>query len=173
MGFSEAADRYLRAPSKLHLEQLHEAIRASRSYSPGSEFIREASPLLRGGQYQAAIDVIDSWMPGAFLSPCAHTLMSEALTALGRHEEAETEASLSRMAVLAIISSGKGTRANPWRVLRVSDEYDMIKALRRDPVEQQAVMVGEVHLDFIRTSDGREHWFELRTANRTEEAVSA
>lgn len=169
MGFSDAADRYLRAPNRENLALLHDSIRGSRSYSPGSEFIREALPLLRAGRHRETLDVIESWMPGAFLSPSAHTLMSQALAALGLHEEAETQASLSRMAVLAIISSGKGTRAQPWRVLRVSDEYDMIKALRREVVVQQVVPAGSNHLDMIRTTDGREHWFELPTALQDEE----
>lgn len=172
MSFSDAADRYLRAPSRENLAVLHDSIRSSRSYSPGSEFIREALPLLRASRHHETVEVIDSWMPGAFLSPSAHTLMSQALAALGRHEEAETQASLSRMAVLAIISSGKGTRARPWRVLRVSDEYDMIRALRREAAEQQVVPSGTHTLDVIRTTDGREHWFELPTALQDEE-VSA
>jgi hypothetical protein len=58
------------------------------------------------------------------------------------------------------VASGDGTRARPWTVLRVSDEYDVLRSLGRRPASQELVGQAGRELDRIECVDGSEAWFD-------------
>ena len=62
--------------------------------------------------------------------------------------------------VAGILATGDGTRARPWTVLRVSDEYDVLRSLGRRPVSQELVGGAGRELDRIECTDGSEAWFD-------------
>lgn len=118
-------------------------------------------PLLRQGDDAGAVDALRALMPGAFLSPLVHSLLAGAFGRLGDSDQAEFEATLERAALAAIFNSGEGTAERPWRVLMISDEYDALRALGRSSVDQRQLVVGRRLLDYHRTDDGYEAYFDV------------
>lgn len=112
-------------------------------------------------------------MPGAFLSPLAHGILRRAYAELGHSADAARERDLGRAALVTILTSGDGSRTRPWMVLRITDEYDVLAALREQrellvPVEEP----GRV-LDRITTTQGNTYWFELLRGGRRTKAHAA
>jgi hypothetical protein len=141
----------------------YDAVRDAVVEVPG--LVREVVPtelarLLDGDDPATAVRGLEPLMPGALLSPAAHAALASALDRVGRREDAATHRSLARSALRGMLGSGRGTRDRPWRVLRVSDEYDVLRYLGRRPRGQDLVEEDGVELDRIAT-DGDDAWFRL------------
>ena len=100
-------------------------------------------------------------MPGAFFSPSAHAALAAAHAGLGDDARARAERSLQVLALESIRSTGDGTRAHPWSVLRVSDEYDVLRAAGRVSREQTLLEADGRSLDRHVCDDGSEAWFDV------------
>lgn len=64
-------------------------------------------------------------------------------------------------ALVSLRSTGDGTELSPWVVLRVSDEYDLLRAAGRRSVGQRLVDVAGVPCDRHELDDGSTVWFRL------------
>lgn len=142
--------RYLEERSPAALADVRRAVRASRSFDPGL-VVSEADGL----------EALQRLMPGALLSPAAHAALADALARSGRREEAARERLLAEASLAGILATGDGTRERPWSVLRVSDEYDVLRSLRRRSVQQSVERDGRRHLDHHVCDDGSEAWFDV------------
>lgn len=96
-----------------------------------------------------------------FFSPRGHLIFARALRETGREELAETEQALASIAMEALVSSGTGQLDEPFIVLRVPDEYDVLAHLRKRPGSQGLMMDGMRQLDEFELEDGSSLWFEL------------
>ena len=65
------------------------------------------------------------------------------------------------LALESIRSTGDGTRAHPWSVLRVSDEYDVLRAAGRISREQTLLEADGRSLDRHVCDDDSEAWFDV------------
>lgn len=166
MAFKDAAADYIEDPTAARLAALREEILASRSYTPTPRFPLEARRLAVEGRHWEVINLVGEWMPGAFLSPSAHTLLADALDAVGDHEEAGRERFLTRLAVQTILRSGDGSSGHPFVVLRVDDEYDLLRWTRRTPISQRLAITQEEPRDVI-THDRGESWFSVFRSTNT------
>lgn len=156
--YADLVDRYLAEPGPGTLAALRSAVRASATFDPDLDLGRITR--LLDGEPEAAARALAAMMPGALLSPAAHAGLALALDRLGRAPEATRQRTLARAAVLGILATGDGTRARPWTVLRVSDEYDVLRSLGRRPVSQELVGGAGRELDRIACADGSEAWFD-------------
>lgn len=156
--YADLVDRYLADPSPGTLAPLRRAVRGSSTFDPDLDLARIRRSL--DGGPEAAARALTAMMPGALLSPSAHTALALALERLGRAPEAARQRTLARVAVQGILATGDGTRVSPWTVLRVSDEYDVLRALGRRPVSQELVGEAGRELDRIACADGSEAWFD-------------
>lgn len=161
MAFKDVAADFIGSPNPATAAAVRLAVQACPSYTPTPTFFPEAMRLAEAGRHRDVIELVASWMPGAFLSPSAHSLLATSLAAVGDVEAAELERDLARLAALAILRSGDGTRGNPWVVLRVDDEYDLLRWTDRRPEEQRVIADGRGKLDVIQCADGSEAWFQL------------
>lgn len=168
MVFKDVAANYIEDPDPARLLELRVAIQACVSYTPTPPFLPEAVRLADAGRHGAVVELLAQWMPGAFLSPAAHSMLSQSLRALGDAEAADREEYLATLAVMSIWHSGDGSRNHPWVVLRVTDEYDLLRWAGRRAVGQRAERSGARFLDCITCEDGSEAWFELFRAGRGE-----
>lgn len=157
----ELVARYLAAPGPETLGPLRDAVRAVPGFDPDLSAPEVAGPAMARGAYDDAVAALLALMPGALFSPCAHAALAEALTRAGRPGAARREASLARAALRSILSTGDGSPARPWSVLRVSDEYDVLRALGRRPREQSLVQHGSRRLDRFLCTDGSAVHFEV------------
>lgn len=156
--YADLVDRYLAEPGPGTLTALRSAVRASATFDPDLDLGRIAR--LLDGEPETAARALAAMMPGALLSPATHTGLALALDRLGRAPEATRQRTLARAAVRGILATGDGTRARPWTVLRVSDEYDVLRSLGRRPVSQELVGGAGRELDRIECADGSEAWFD-------------
>ncbi|WP_243059310.1 DUF4919 domain-containing protein [Nocardioides sp. SR21] len=142
--------RYLADPTPASLADVRRAVRADPSFDPGL-VVGEADGL-------AALQRL---MPGALLSPSAHGALADALARAGRQQAAARERLIARAALAGILATGDGSRERPWSVLRVSDEYDVLRSQRRRSTEQTLERDGSRHLDRHVCDDGSEAWFDV------------
>lgn len=166
MSFTDVLDRWVADPSPHRLEAVRDAVQADPGYSSGTELASRVVPLLERGAHARARDVLLGAMPGAFLSPMAHSLLARTHLALGDEGRALVERRFSRAAMVSILSSGDGSREHPWIVLRISDEYDVLGALGVDVAAQRVEQPPGRVLDEIIDTDDRHWWFELRHEGR-------
>ena len=158
--YGALVDSYLADPTPDNLTALREAIRSAPSFDPDLTLDRSVAPLLEREAWQEAISVLNGVMPGALFSPAAHAHLAVALRHSGRPQEADREESLSRAALRSILSTGDGTARRPWSVLRVSDQYDLLRSLGRRSVRQDLVTEGGRRLDRQVCDDGSEVYFD-------------
>lgn len=142
--------RYLDDPTPATLAEVRRAVRAHPTFDPGLVIDPDAG-----------LDELRGLMPGALLSPAAHAALARALAGAGHREQAARERALAETALASIVTTGDGTRERPWSVLRVSDEYDVLRALGRRPVDQSVHRDGPRTLDRHACDDGSEVWFDV------------
>jgi len=161
MTISEQFRRYALHPEPATLHPLQAAIVSAANFDPLVLIEMTIDPLLQVGDHQGVIDALHKQMPGVFLSPTAHAFLSESHTALGDTAAARREEQVARLALRSITTSGTGSHGQPYRVLRVSDEYDTLRLLQKKSTSQREVEEGNRSFDVHTTDDGTEVWFEL------------
>lgn len=152
---------YLADPTPASLAELRRAVRSARNFQPDLAVEEVIHPLMEQGSYDAAVTALQNLMPGAMFSPSVHAALAEALTGAGRRDAARRELSLARAAIRSILSTGDGTVERPWSVLRVSDEYDVLRALEKAPRQQSVDRHGDRYLDHHACADGSDVYFDV------------
>ncbi|MDO5094093.1 MAG: DUF4919 domain-containing protein [Propionibacteriaceae bacterium] len=161
MDFVEVMERFVLSPSEETLTPLRAEIMAAANFDPLVHIESEVSPLIASGNYQAAVDAVWRMMPGVFLSPTAHGMLAYSYHQMGDEKAAQRERNLARLALETLTSSGAGTEEDPYRVLRVGDEYDVLRGAQRTSVAQRAMIHDGQGFDVHECADGSEVWFQL------------
>lgn len=170
MAFQPLLRSWIDTQSDGSLELLLDEIQAQDNYSDHSDVATTVVPLLDAGSYAEARDELLSWMPGLFFSPSTHGLLARAYAGLDETEAAGQEQNFAMISLRLILGSGRGTRDQPWRVLRINDEYDVLAAHGSRAVRQAAFDADGQILDLLETADGRSWWFALRNSGRKDVA---
>ena len=152
---------YAETRSAADLARLRDAVRRSPGFDAGLDVVGAVSPALARGAHEEAVAIVEALMPGAFFSPSAHAALGASRAALGDHAQARAERRTQVLALESIRSTGDGTREHPWSVLRISDEYDVLRADRRASREQTLITVDGRSLDRHVCDDGSDVWFEV------------
>lgn len=153
--------RFLLEPSPELFRELSDEVVRSRNYQPSAQPMRIGAGLAKPGQAALVLADLEALLPGAFLNPGTHLLLSEAHRQLGQPEEAEREAVWYQATMSGILATGDGSIDHPWRVLMISDEYDVVQALRKVPARQELVATAHGDCDKQVCQDGTEYYFEL------------
>lgn len=161
MSLNDLVEAYALDPTPEGLHDLQAGIMAAPRYDPLLSVSRAVVPLLRAGKHQEIADLIRSWMPGALLSPSAHGYLAGALTELGDAEAGRIEAKFSRLSLDSIAASGSGSEEEPCSVLRIEDEYDILRASSQRSTAQRQVSDERGQFDVHTLEDGGEVWFRL------------
>jgi hypothetical protein len=158
---AELASAYATTRDPEALARLRRAVRRSPGYRADLDVLADAAPLLERGAHGEVVALVRGLMPGAFFSPSAHAVLGAAHEALGDDVRAARERRTSRLALASILESGDGSADRPWSVLRISDEYDVLRAQGRTSREQLLVTRAGRELDQHRCHDGSEAWFDI------------
>ena len=161
MDFVEVMKSFVLNPSEETLAPLQAEVMAAANYDPLVLFESVVSPLMDSGKYQGAVDAVWRMLPGVFLSPTAHAMLAHVYDQWGDEKASRRETKFARLAMDTLTSSGAGTQEAPYRVLRVSDEYDVLRYVQRTSVAQRVVVIDGQGYDVHQCSDGSEVWFEL------------
>ncbi|WP_248579694.1 DUF4919 domain-containing protein [Nocardioides sp. InS609-2] len=159
-GLAELAASYAEGRGAGDLARLRDLIRRSPDFDPGLNVVEVVSPLFARGAQAEVVAAVEALMPGAFFSPSAHAALGAAHAALGDATRARHERRTQVLALDSIRSTGDGTREQPWSVLRISDEYDLLRAGGRVSREQTLVAIEGRSFDHHVCTDGSEAWFD-------------
>lgn len=163
----ELAAGYAEARDEQSLERVRRAVLAADSYTPDLDLAADTAEHRAGGDHQAVVQAVRARMPGAFFSPGAHALLSAAYAMGGDATRARREEATARLAMAAILGSGDGTRERPWVVLRISDEYDVLRAQERTSRRQELLTRAGRALDRHTCGDGTQAWFDVSLLRRS------
>ncbi|MCW2792099.1 MAG: hypothetical protein JWO76_1197 [Nocardioides sp.] len=158
---ADLARAYAEARDAETLRQLRSAVRRSGTYRVDLDVLAAAAPLLDRGAHAEVVALVRDLMPGAFFSPSAHAVLGAAYEAMGDDVRAHRERRTSRLALASILGTGDGSADRPWSVLRISDEYDVLRAQDRTSREQLLVTRNGRELDQHRCDDGTDAWFDI------------
>ncbi|MCC6150592.1 MAG: DUF4919 domain-containing protein [Planctomycetes bacterium] len=161
MAAPDPFDSFLRNPSRETYAAVRRAVIKDKSYNPYSNSLESAASLLEQNRFQEFIDHVPSLMPDHLLSPRLHMMVSFAWRELGDEEGAKFEMSLAHLCIEGILKSGDGSRANPYPVLRVSDEYDVLGALGKKLTKQSLLKCDGKSFDAIDCEDGSVIHFDI------------
>lgn len=153
--------RYLAEPSPALFQELSDEIVRSGNYQPSAHPLRIAAGLEAEGRAAQVRTALEAMLPGALLNPGIHLLLSEAYRQLGQTEDAHREIVWYQAVMSGILQTGDGSIQHPWRVLMISDEYDVLRALHQTSIRQELVTTLTGDCDKQVCEDGTEYFFEL------------
>ncbi|MFE6506093.1 DUF4919 domain-containing protein [Nocardioides sp. NPDC057767] len=158
--YADLVTAYLDAPGPETLGPLRRAVRGAAGFTPDLD-LDDVDRLLADGAYAEATTALQRVMPGAIFSPSAHLRMATALAGSGEERAAARERQIARAALRSIRSTGDGSEQHPWSVLRINDEYDMLRALDKVRDRQDLVETGGRRLDRLTCTDGTVAYFDV------------
>ena len=152
---------YLKKPSVELFLAVRQKVAESDRYLPYSNEPIELAFILSSGDPQAAIEYFWRTFPSLLLSPSVHLTLSRAYNSMGKENEAAFEKALAFQLIKSILATGKGTKKKPYAVMRISDEWDVLAALRKQAGPQFLMMGGPRVLDLLQCLDGSEVYFDI------------
>jgi hypothetical protein len=158
--------QWLDAPTFENFQSLCQTVADHAEYNPYSDTLPEAEELLAQESYEEAIQLLMEQMANLIVSPHAHMLLAFAAQQLGDTNRYEAEASLATLLLESILNTGDGSRERPYHVLRVSDEYDVLNYLDKQPQRQSLHEDKKRHLDCQQCADGTSIWFDITVPHR-------
>ncbi len=158
--YADLVTAYLDNPGPETLGPLRRAVRGSANFTPDLD-LDSVDSLLAEGSYASAAAELRRVMPGAIFSPSVHLRMATALEQSGDGRAAARERQVAGAALRSIRSTGDGSEQHPWSVLRINDEYDMLRALDKVRDRQDLVETGGRRLDRLTCTDGTVAYFDV------------
>ncbi|OYN92657.1 hypothetical protein [Parenemella sanctibonifatiensis] len=165
MMLQEALSSYLAKPGAARARELQQTVRRLAGFEEDTPWIDRAIALAQQSRHDELARLLRALMPASFGCPVAHQLYAEALAGLGDAEGAERERAYAALGLELIEASGDGSRAKPWWVLHVVDQYAFLDAHGHEVVSQQLIMTDPAHLDAIECADGVVRHFALEAAD--------
>jgi hypothetical protein len=154
---------YLLQPSSKRFLSLRDEIAASPHYAPYADYGAGVRPFMEKGDFEKAKDAVMAAMPGFLLNPGIHLYALHIYHELGREENARFEDFLIAMCIKGILSTGDGSKQQPYLVLSVTDEYDLLGFFKRRPLKQSLVDNNGRRCDCFDFEDGSQLWFDVDT----------
>ncbi|TQL67697.1 uncharacterized protein DUF4919 [Nocardioides albertanoniae] len=151
--YGDLLTAYLDDPSSTTLSPLRRAIRSAPGFTPDLD-LDDAHRLVDEGAYDSALSQLRGLLPGALFSPSYHSLLAQIFEAIGKSDDAAREQQFARAAVTSIRSTGDGSFERPWSVLRINDEYDMLRTMDKTSARQSLLQHGERKIDRHESTDG-------------------
>jgi len=152
---------FLEKPGKETYLAVFKAVTEAKSYDPYSTDLDDAWGLVREQKFRDAQEKLDKAMPNLLLSPRAHTLAAMAAEGLGEAEKGKAERDAAAKCVQGMLATGDGSADKPYLVTRVSDEYDLLRHLKRAKTSQGLKHKGDKAFDVMQCADGSEVWFDI------------
>lgn len=163
-------EAFLEKPTKETYLEVLDALCRHPAYNPYSSELDEVGQLLENRRYEEAKAKLDASMPNLLLSPRAHNYYRVIAEAMGNAQEAQRQDQIAQKCLQGIQATGQGmveasagepkqgqVPAAPFHVARVSDEYDLVRAMGKR---------AKVHSQSLRRIDNR--WYDvLRCSDET------
>lgn len=154
---------FLKSPSRERYLQLFALVTKAEEYEPYSDELTNASELLQAHRNEEARTVLGRAMPNLLLCPRAHLYLGYIAKAAGDEEQANFENYVASACVEGVLATGDGSQQQPYRVVRTSDEHDVVQYLDKTFEEQSLIDEADRQFDRIRCTDGTVFWFDITT----------
>jgi hypothetical protein len=158
---TELFDALVKSPTKENYLAVHKAVAEDKSYSPYSMDLNETADLIKEKKFKEAREKLDRAMPNLLLSPRAHSLAAIAAEGLGDAARAKTEGAAAAKCIEGMLATGDGSADKPYLVSRVSDEYDLLRQLKKKHRAQGLRQKAGKSFDVMQCEDGTEVWFDV------------
>ena len=159
---------FLADPNGENFLRLRTVVGASPAYEAASEGDERLAELIAAGDYDQATELAADLMPNWLLSARVHRLASVAAEGTGDSEAAARERYLWRACARGLLLAGDGTPERPYPILHVSDEYELLDVLGKEPTGQRVVEGREGPCDVITCDDGSQVWFDITASLRNQ-----
>jgi len=147
--------------SKGKFLKLRELIIDSDNYTPYAGLIENMERCLNLNGYTQVLDMYRSSWPNCLLSPRAHLLISRIHDIQGDADQHDAEEGIAYAVLDLILKSGDGTKNNPYCVLHLADETDVLVALDKEKVGEELIECNGRYLDCVMTDDEQEIYFDV------------
>jgi hypothetical protein len=154
---------FLEEPSKENYLQLFEFVTTHPEYDPYRDDLREIEKLFEAGNYADAQQHLQKHMQSWLLSPRVHLTAAAIAAKLNQEPAANIERLFAVRCVEGILSTGDGTRAAPYLITRISDEYDVLAYKQKQLRLQSLMKEDDRALDCLQLDDGSEIFFDITT----------
>jgi hypothetical protein len=158
--------QWLDAPTVENFQSLRQTVADLSEYNPYSDDLQEAEELLEQERYEDAVQFLMERMANLIVSPHAHILLSFAANRLGDTNRYEAESGIAALLLDSILATGDGSFERPYHVLRISDEYDVLNYLDKQPQGQSLLTDKDRHLDCHQCADGTSVCFDITVPYR-------
>jgi len=155
---------FLKAPTRESYLRVHKALASCEAYRPYSLDLSQIGDLVREKKFKEAKALLGKAMPNLLLSPRAHLYGIQIARGLGDEAAVARERDAFRKCLKGILSTGDGTESKPYVVSRVSDEYDVLRALRKRKTRQGLMHRNGRSYDAVTCTDGSTVWFDVTAA---------
>lgn len=152
---------FLKKPTRENYLRVYKTVTSHPKYAPYSRDLDDVSKLLGQKKYQEALKKLDAAMPNLLLSPRAHKYAGSAASGAGDAERGKKEFSIASQCIKGILSTGDGSEEKPYLVTRVSDEYDVLRHLKKATQIQGLIFKDGKSYDRIQCTDGSGVWFDI------------
>ena len=136
---NRAFEAFVAKPTQENFLRAFQQTTAAENYEPYSIELDEIKDLVEDHKLPEAQARLKKAMPGQLLSPQAHFLASRVARSLGDATTAEKETSLGKKCLEEFSAPETAAAEKPYLVTRVSDEYDVLRELKKFS-RQQAVL---------------------------------
>lgn len=157
---AKACADFLSSPTAGNYDKARTLLMASSTFDPYADDLSDLQELVEANSPEA-MKKFARMQPNYSLSPRAHLLASMAAKKAGQEAAARSETELYLRCLGCLLSTGDGTAQRPFKVMRVADEYDVLRHLKK-PAGRQALMHREGRsYDVFVLPDGKEMWFDV------------
>jgi len=157
-------EAFLKAPTRENYVKVHKAVTSHEKYDGYSRDLGKIGDLVRQKKHKEAKALLEKGMPNLLLSPRAHRYGILAAEGLGDAAAVAREREAYQKCVKGILSTGDGTPGRAYIVTRVSDEYDLLRVLRKRQTQQGLVHKDGKSYDVVTCTDGTSLWFDVTAA---------
>ncbi|WP_196887442.1 DUF4919 domain-containing protein [Aureivirga sp. CE67] len=162
--------KFLLEPTNENFLIVQEEVFNHPNYDPYSDDLNKMEKLLKEKKYDQVVKNINT---NILLSPKAHFYLAFAFKKLGDENAENAETYIFQTIVESIKKTGDGTKENPYRVTRISDERDLIQYLKDDFSRQTLIEEENNVYDLISCDSGKQIYFDVtRPYARLEQLMS-
>ena len=152
---------FLEKPSKESYLKVFAAVTSDKGYNPYSTDLNDAWDLVKEKKFKEALEKLDKGMPNLLLSPRAHGMTAMAADGLGDAAKAKSEREAAAKCAQGMLATGDGSPDKPYLVTRVSDEYDLLRNLKKMRKTQGLKHKDGKSFDVMQCADDTEVWFDI------------
>ncbi|WP_372367006.1 hypothetical protein [Candidatus Uabimicrobium sp. HlEnr_7] len=118
-------------------------------------------------EYQKIVDQCKNAGVNEILCPGFHKYIGIALKRQGNLEGFKAETAIYSYCIKMILQCGEGTLQKPYQVLRISDEYEVMKILQKQMAKQSLISQNDKHYDMIECTDGSILYFDVSVSKNS------